>query len=484
MSGTIDTQFDEDTYMMYLSGNTTFDFGSTLGYYINLYNKDGQLFSPSTSYDTFSLNLPADKYYINVSSISHLDGYYYQITSPLQYMVDITTTKPSDATIASIEKSLFSAPTIVNDIIPLSLQIGVPYKLLIDAAEKIDTTSLFEVVGDSSAISTILDGNILTITPLKTGVTNLKIKAFANSKETVKNQLIVVSNLKTYMGKEMLLRGTFSSDLKQKVSFDTLLGGNCTIEGFDDNYSDSFYITIGGVESNTAIAKTFNNQRYTITASLTSSSGKYFDFDPTNPSFYIKILCPNVDISNSTVAQTLGFSNKVLDSNSSITIAKGWNLISLPSTDKISATQFFLNNPFASIIWQYQNSSWLAASTDENISSSISGKFTPIKYIDNTQGFWVKAFEPFELTSYGQVKSNNLALLQRVSGWTIASTQIAIVPHDVFNANPKITIIWLYKNGSWYAKGATSDIDSNIIAAKISLIDNIDAGSAYWVNTK
>lgn len=497
LTGAIINWSDEDTYTMYLSSDTSFEINQlkstygNLALYINLYNKDGVLMTSTKSDNKIIYTaLKADKYYVNISANDHATGFSYPVKSDgTKYVLGVSTTQPTDARVAEIEQEILNIPTISNDFAPLVLKIGEPYKVLIDAANEVDQTTIYSVSGDNTVATTQLDGNILTITPLKAGATNIKIKAFANAKESVKTLPVIVANEKISVGKEIVLSGKVPKPISgeynlEQLAFKAYLSGSCTIK------SDAVYIGVNdNLGANQLISSVFSGGVYSINAaqavSISTQEGistNWIVYDSSNDNFTINISCPNADVSTSSILSALNISSPTLDSTSTTTLTNGWNMASLPSSDKISITQFFANNPKVTIVWQYQNGSWLASSSDSSISSALqSAHFSPIKYIESTNGYWFKVSKSdgITLASDGKTTSNNLDIVLALpsgSKWNLLSAQKGIVPSDVFGVNSNISLIWQYQNGNWYL--ATRDSNANTWANELQ---TIKAGSAYWV---
>jgi len=69
-------------------------------------------------------------------------------------------------------------------------------------------------------------------------------------------------------------------------------------------------------------------------------------------------------------------------------LKKGWNLVSLPVTNKVEIKKF--SNPDIQFVWKY-NKKWIGYSSDTDYLKAISDKYEIIDSILPTDGFWVYA---------------------------------------------------------------------------------------------
>lgn len=483
LTGNINFDGDEDNFEVYLSGDTNItvksDYYSTPDFFINIYNNfDELIFSTVSKTTNFNYNFPTSKYTINVSKRNKTANTMFSyLTSPAtnNYSVAFNTT-PSQEEKLAIDKALTTTPKIFDNFKTIYLTPNETYKFLINAADKVKETEIFETIGDKEIVDINQTGNILNLTALKKGITNIKVKAFANGKESFKVLPIIVTDAKINMGKEITLQNTFSENTSQVFTFSAILDGQCTISGDRGYNTPAFYIAIPNqiTSTDSPISHTFNKDTYEISASLQESpNGSYYPLD-SHPNFQINISCPNADISNESIASIANISSYTLESNSTLAIRTGWNLIALPSSDTISSEKLLDEYPNSSIIWKFQNNNWYASTKNTATTLQLRGlNIAPIDFISPTDGFWLYATAPFTLHSDGNIKKIDLSKIS--SGWNLVGTSTTTTPQMIKQLVPNTSIIWKYKDGRWQTDY------SGDLPTGVNSIDSIDSSDGFWM---
>ncbi len=141
----------------------------------------------------------------------------------------------------------------------------------------------------------------------------------------------------------------------------------------------------------------------------------------------------------------------------SITLSKGWNLISIPL--KLMDNPISLFNEKNLTIFGYKNNSW----------------FVP-EHIEAKLGYWVKANGGFNLTLAGnEIEDRNINLSK---GWNLIgypSLNGSLV-NETFN-NSQISDVMMYNNLKWYSYNPSRPDFLNTL-------NNMTPGYGYWVNAK
>jgi len=486
LTGKIHFDGDEDIFEVYLSGDTNIttesDYYNTPDFFVNIYNgSDELLFSSDSQKTIFSHTFAPSKYTINVSKRNHSKNTFFTyLTTPAtnNYFVTFDSNLTNEEKLA-IDKALIPTPKIFDNFKTLFLTPNETYKFLVNAADKVSETEIFETIGDKEIVSINRTGNILNLTALKKGMTNIKVKAFANGKETFKILPIIVTDEKINMGKEITLKDSFTEDSSKVFTFSAVLDGECTISG-DRGYSETaFYISVPNqiAPTDTPINSTFSKNIYEISATLRyvdSDNMIYFYPLDNHPDFQINISCPNADTSNESITSVANITSYTLDSNSSLDIKAGWNLIALPSSDAISSEKLLDEYPNSSIIWKFQNNNWYASTKNSATTLQLKAlNIEPIDFISATDGFWLYATAPFTLSSDGNIKKIDLSKIS--TGWNLAGTSTPTTPSAIKGILPHTSIIWKYKDNGWQTDY------SGVLPTNVTKLDTIDSGDGFWM---
>jgi len=162
----------------------------------------------------------------------------------------------------------------------------------------------------------------------------------------------------------------------------------------------------------------------------------------------------------------------VIDDNSNkITLNKGWNLTTLPTTG--------IDNH--KLIWGYNNGIWEVVSNENSIQNILNkSSLNKLTTIDKNKGYWIlndnNVILDFnnQITTDLQTRINNLS-----NGWHILSNYVDINTNSLLNYKT----IWSYQDGQWGAYSSDNIILEQIKNSKsINKIDYIDKYKGIWVN--
>lgn len=157
--------------------------------------------------------------------------------------------------------------------------------------------------------------------------------------------------------------------------------------------------------------------------------------------------------------------------NTSLSIAKGWNLISLPLTPANAASQIVLGSALTNInsVWSYQNAAW-------KIFLPNNTNFSDLTEITSGNAYWIESLVDTALPYNGvsASKTMDLALGWNFVGYNSASTQTVITA--VANIGANLESVWGYTNGTWHMYDPTNPGFSDLA--------NMEPGKGYWVKTK
>jgi hypothetical protein len=247
--------------------------------------------------------------------------------------------------------------------------------------------------------------------------------------------------------------------------------------------------SISGVVKDTAtgvglegVAITIKQSGTTITTATTDSDGAYVTTITATGEYsvsavkdgYDNVSPPGLPIAISASSLTATAPDIWMTAASScadLTLASGWNLISLPFQPAETAIASVLSTIAGSysIVWSYAASSWKfydpASSTGNTLTTLEPGK-----------GYWVKTSSDQTLTVCGGAPSSTLNLS---AGWnligysgsacTASSTVLANVPGT-------LQIVWGYTPPSWkfYDPNATTG----------NTLDQLCPGYGYWIKVQ
>jgi len=331
ITGNFNWNWDADRYEVYLKGPTTFsaDRGySNMAFYVSILNVlDGSVIFPSpdpytTQHNTAVVvdnNLPAGKYAVRVSPCADNGSCFPLASTPDHYTVTLNTGALSAAEIADIDSKLVMPPVINNIFADLVLNTAGPaQKILIDARNE-NGAPVTLSVGNSNpaAVSTVLNGNILTLTPTGTAkvASRIVVTATANGKVVEKSFTVMTDNGATAFGTTFTVGGTFTGQNDVETSL-VILDGACTITGSRAGISNQAFFSsvVNGAGNTVASANGIDVAGSTM--SVTVSRGVYrlqatlckggcYPGNTGDP-FAFTVDCPTADSGTATIAALLG----------------------------------------------------------------------------------------------------------------------------------------------------------------------------------
>jgi len=111
---------------------------------------------------------------------------------------------------------------------------------------------------------------------------------------------------------------------------------------------------------------------------------------------------------------------------------------------------------------------------------TINSKETKLSKIEFGKGYWVKVKDDVTLTLGGVEKTSTTPLV--VDGkWHLVGSYKVDDIDKFFKSNPKITIVWKYKDGKWEAKSSNPDIQDTLKQSPdIETLNYIDSTEAFF----
>jgi len=168
-----------------------------------------------------------------------------------------------------------------------------------------------------------------------------------------------------------------------------------------------------------------------------------------------------------------------------LTVIKGWNLISLPVDTNISYNDLSTKLPNASTIWKYKDG-WKAYGKGSIQTLLNNASIAKIETISKAQGFWVNASSSDTLIVSGN--SYNIAnqsdLSSASTGWHLLGTGTATSVSSIVTANSNISTIWTYSDGGWNAYSPNKNTQILLDNAKIPKLSDVNKAQGFWVNIK
>jgi len=181
---------------------------------------------------------------------------------------------------------------------------------------------------------------------------------------------------------------------------------------------------------------------------------------------------------------------KYLDSSYHyLDIKAGMNLISLPNTSDLNATQ--LRSTFGSditTIWTFRDGVWSGFSTMNEKIDTLSEQNLPlISSISHGEGVIVNSLiDKTLLFPKGEDYSiKDLNILENLSsGWHLVGTNKSISLAEIKLLNPNIISLWSYDTTKWFADASEEEFINNINAREITPLVNVESNSAFWAYVK
>jgi len=313
ISGKFNFEEDIDRYETYLKGSTqiTGDRGySNQAFYIMIYNTKNEILYSSS--DPLDIDLEADKYYINIS-LKNESNASFTYNEKTDYTVEIVTESLTQDDYDNIANQDIS-PVIYGDF-PM-INIDGPYKIYIEASDEDGDDLVLNAKSSNNSISTQLDKNILTLTPLvDNAYASITIEAVANNKKDEKFFNVLITDVP--FGTEFTITGEFESQ-DDYNEHKLILDGTCTIKGYNGYSNQAFYtslldnnsqVLMEGVDDLEYIYYNADMGIYYVGASLKENPGGYggyYTFDEDNTGYSLNVSCPDANISLESLVELLG----------------------------------------------------------------------------------------------------------------------------------------------------------------------------------
>lgn len=157
--------------------------------------------------------------------------------------------------------------------------------------------------------------------------------------------------------------------------------------------------------------------------------------------------------------------------NTSLSLNKGWNLISFPITPANIASQTVLASALTNIssVWSYQNATWRMF-LPNNVN------FSDLTEITSGNAYWIESLVDTALPYNGisASKTMNLTLGWNFVGYNSASTQT--VSTAIANIGVNLESVWGYTSGAWQMYDPANPGFSDLV--------NLEPGKGYWIKAK
>ena len=170
--------------------------------------------------------------------------------------------------------------------------------------------------------------------------------------------------------------------------------------------------------------------------------------------------------------------------NRSLTLQKGWNLISLPVDVSINSKDIGLYFGFdVKMIWGYKDGKWSAYSPNNSIQKIIdkNNAIDKLAKLVANRGYWIymdkKSNSEFSGTVLANIDYNDLS-----KGWHLLGSQEITDVKEMVDDN-NISIVWKYSNNSWKAISNKENINKTI-KEHYNLINSIKSNEGFWILKK
>ncbi len=332
VAGNFDQAKDKDEYEIYLKGPTTLSAArgySNLGFFASIISMaGGSVTFPAPDPVATSANvavnagdLPAGKYLLRVALCNDSGTLCYAPAVNFNhYTVSLTTASLTAEERATIDQALDKAPVIGNAFPDLILNVAAPvHRILIDARDENGDTVVLSVANSNpAAVSAVLNGNMLELTPtgLAKVASRIEVTAAANGQSAVKAFTVLTDSGETGFGKTFTVGGTFASQ-EDVRTHRVILDSACTILG-DRGYSNqAFYSSVVDATGHVVVPMNeapinyaFPPGVYWLRASLEQNpggGGSYYPYEEgVHTQYAFTVNCPSADTGTATIAGLLG----------------------------------------------------------------------------------------------------------------------------------------------------------------------------------
>ncbi len=175
------------------------------------------------------------------------------------------------------------------------------------------------------------------------------------------------------------------------------------------------------------------------------------------------------DTTTSTVS-TVNLYGTATSQSATISLASGWNLISLPYTPSNTAISSVLAgiDGYFTIVWAYPNGAWKFYDPSDPDWSTLTT-------MEAGKGYWIKMTSARTLTSSGTTPSTSISLS---TGWNLVGynrTTSGTASTVLTGIAGNTTIVWGYPNQAWKFYDPT-DPDWSTLTTFVG-------GGGYWIKT-
>ena len=320
---------------------------------------------------------------------------------------------------------------------------------------------------------------------------------------TCPNSTVTIDDLKEYVGNTNTPQKTFptiksfTASVEENATVGTKLG---TVEVVDDGGDSitAFHLIGEGKETfsiskegEVTLAKILDYETknfYSLKVYATNSVGdsKQEDFNVTVIDIDENIN-ENNDTNESNTTETIDNNesnsseqNQTEQNQSVINLQKGWNLISLPISQKIEIEDFiadFSTKPM--LIWSFDDNGWYFYTESELLNQALKAlSLSTINEIDSNKGYWVYEKQDANLTyQKGKVEEIDYASLSK--GWSLLGSHEIKEPKKLLKDNG-LKIMWKFDGKDWY--GVSSKDSANTkIEQKYKLLEYIKETEGFWL---
>lgn len=498
LQGTFAHQNDEDSYTLYLSGETLFDVNA---FYVNLFDANHtfvKTFNSSSSPISLTPGL-----YTAVVALSSYDGYYYYFDSQdSSYAVPFQTTLLTNEQQQSIASSLQHAPVIdmtLKDTIITNAE-----TIRINAYDEDPQDTLTFLAQTNAYFDVNFTNNLLHVkAKIPNAMSDVIVNVTSSDGTRAQKTFKVLSSAEPIsFGKSFEVSGIFDSQTDINT-YSVILQGQCQISGYNGYSNQAFFTRLNSLSNfNTTVINTpsLALNSYTIDTSLrnTTSNGYSqfpYTFGDLHNNYLLNISCPDANETIESILPLLGSIAyaPINDDTTTIqtypmSIKKEWQLLSLPLKISLDAntTQSVFKD--STIVWTYQNTTWKGLGITSDIQSALENTqaIAPLDKLAPYQGFWIWSAQDYNTTLLYESIESNATLSSFVSSdlnasWLLLGTDEAIAVTNLFSMFDTIKTLWAYENGQWFATSPDETIKTHLQTFGISDIETIKKGQGFWV---
>ena len=186
---------------------------------------------------------------------------------------------------------------------------------------------------------------------------------------------------------------------------------------------------------------------------------------------------------NSTFSKNI-YLHSVVYSTQNIAIAKGWNLVSLPTDTTISYDELAFSLPNANTVWKYTNK-WEAYGNDTIQTTLTAAGIDKLTSLTKEEGFWINssATDSLEVSGSAYDITSSATLSSASSGWHLVGTGTTTSVSNITTKNSNILTIWVYDNG-WSAYSPDNTTQTTLTNAGIDNLSQVSQAQGFWIYVK